>query len=160
MDPSKREEEPLSKSWKDYKSDINGKGLNNLRQVKEIKQRESPNLNSAGSESSNNNRTDIAVHVLSPLLGADSKQDVGNRSGSQDSKERSSTNKGGGGGQYEPGKGKERGVSVSVIPSVSFDNSITVIKHLKQSEVSKTLHVYLCGKLCVGMCVYMLIKCL
>ena len=155
MDPSKREEEPLGKTWKGHKSD-NGKGLNNLRHIKGIKQREQPDLNSPGSESSDNNKTD----VQHPLLGgADSKkQDAGDRS--SDSKERTSTNiKGpGGGGQQEPGKGKENGGSISVIPSVSFDNSVTVVKHLKQSEVRKTLHVCMCRweYLCWNVCVHVL----
>ena len=158
MDPSKREEEPLGKNWKGHKSD-NGKGLNNLRHIKGIKQRQSPNLNSPGSESSDNNKTD----VQHPLLGgADSKkQDAGDRSGgSHNSKERTSTNiKGGGGGQQEPEKGKENGGSISVIPSVSFDNSVTVVKHLKQSEVSKTLHACVHGNVSAGMCLYMYCFC-
>ena len=151
MDPSKREEEPLGKTWKGHKSD-NGKGLNNLRHIKGIKQREPPDLNSPGSESSDNNKTD----VQHPLLGgADRKQDVGDRSGSHNSKEQTSTNiKGGGGGEHEPGKAKENGGSISVIPSVSFDNSVTVVKHLKQSEVSKTLHACVRGNVSAGMCVY------
>ena len=142
MDPSKREEEPLGKIWKEHKSD-NGKGLNNLRRIKGIidKQRQSPDLNSPGSESSDNNKTD----VHHPLLGgADSKkQDAGNRSSdSHNSKEQTSTNiKGGGGDQQEPGRDKENGGgSISVIPSVSSDNSVTVVKHLEHSEVRKTLH--------------------
>jgi hypothetical protein len=144
VDPSKREEDPPIERRKDHhKSDIsadNGKKINNLRQIKQIKESQSLDLNSADSESPGDNRTD--VHVLTPLLGADSEHDLGD-SDSHRSQERQTFSKSG--GRYETArKDKEGAATVMVIPSKSFDNSITVVKHLKHSEVSKILHNIMC----------------
>ena len=136
VDPSKREEDPLIELWKD-KSDISSdtapgldnKNPNDFSPIKQIKEPESPDLNFIDLDSPEDNKTE-----LTPLVGADSKQDPGDND--DKSKERTSTSRG---DHYQSVKDKEG--SVSLVPSTSFDNSITVVKHLKDSEVSKkTLH--------------------
>ena len=135
MDPSKREEELLIEIWKD-KSDIlsdtapglDHKSPNDFSSIKQIKEPESPNLNFMNLDSPEDNKTD--VHVLAPLVGADGKQDPGDNG--DKTKGRTSMSRG---DKYQSAKDREG--SVSLVPSTSFDNSITVVKHLKDSEVSK-----------------------
>ena len=136
MDPSKREEEPLIEIWKD-KSDVlsdtapglDNKNPNNLSPLKQTRTPKSPDLNFVILDSPEDNKTD--VHVPTPLVGADSERDLGENG--EKSKERTSTSRG---DQYQSVKAKEG--SVLSVPSKSFDNSITVVKHLKDSEVSES----------------------
>ena len=148
MDPSKREEEPLSESWKDSKSDIylsdkaepgadNKGSLNHLSPIKQLKGIREPE--SLDLDSPEDNKTDvhddsnnIINNILTPRFGAEGERGLGDSDDGRRSKERISMSKE---GRHQPRKDKEEGPSSS-IPSKSFDNSVAVVKHLKDSEVS------------------------
>ena len=153
MDPSKREEEPLGESWKDSKSDIflsdkaepgadNKRSLNHLSPIKQLKGIREPE--SLDLDSPEDNKTDVHDNnnnnnILTPRFGADGERGLGDSDGDRRSKERISMSKE---GRYQPGKDKDREEGPgSSIPSKSFDNSVTVVKHLKDSEVSKILQL-------------------
>ena len=135
MDPSKREEVPFIGIRKERKSNalpdtapcVDNKNVNDLSPVKEVKELKSPNLKSLNLDSPKANRTD--THILAAPLGAGSEQ---NRDDDR-SKERSSTSRD---DWDQPVRS-----SLSLAPSSlrAFDNSITVLKHLKDSKVRKTL---------------------
>ena len=130
MDPSKREElEPWTESQKD-KSDIS---LNTAsvyihsknpgpKEFTPLKRRkESGLLNDL--DSPKKNKTDI----LTPLLRAEGKQGV--RNDEHRSKQRTLMSR------DQPMKDNE--ASLSWTPSKPYDNSITVVRHLNDSKVSK-----------------------
>ena len=131
MDPSKREEVPFIGSRKEHKSNIlpntapcaDNKNVNDLKQIKEIKEIKEPKSSDSKSLNSKDNKTD--TRVLAAPLGAGGKQ---NRDVDR-SKERSSTSRD---DRDQPARS-----SLSLAPSRAFDNSITVLKHLKDSKVRK-----------------------
>lgn len=149
VDPSKREEEPLSESWKDSKLDIflsdkaepdvdNKMSLNHLSPIKQLKGIREPE--SLDLDSPEDNKTDVHDNnnnnkILTPRFGAEGERGLGDSDDGRRSKERISMSKE---GRYQPGKDEE-GPGL-LIPSKSFDNSVAVVKHLKDSEMINRLN--------------------